>query len=194
MKPPITDDIFKTLARHAELDAQGVPRIVRQYPIPSGIGDINSTERGSGARFNTGKAPYSLVPIKFMAETYMRANPDNVYAKALFFLGCYQTTCDVNQLYAAVEVLGMDGWEECARVFEYGMNKYAAWNWSKGMSWSVPLECATRHLLKLIDGERLDFESKLSHRGHVFCNLCMLVTFSVTFKEGDDLPPAGSLA
>ena len=35
---------------------------------PDGIGDINSTERGTGARYNTGKPDYSLIPLSSMAD------------------------------------------------------------------------------------------------------------------------------
>ena len=31
------------------------------------IGDVNSGARGSGARYNTGKPDYSLVPLRLMS-------------------------------------------------------------------------------------------------------------------------------
>lgn len=163
-------------------------------PLDAPVGDLNSDAKGSGARFNAGKAPYDLVPIKVMAETILRSSPDSGPAKALFLLGCYQSTHDINWLYAMVDELGLEGWSECAAVFQYGKAKYAAWNWSKGMSWSVPVACMTRHLLAMLADAAVDDESKLPHRGHVFCNICMLVTYSKTYVEGNDLPPAGALA
>jgi hypothetical protein len=61
------------------------------------------------------------------------------------------------------------------------------------MPWSVPLACATRHLLAMIRGESIDPESGIPHRGLVFCNVVMLYTFGRTYQEGDDRPAAGLL-
>ena len=62
------------------------------------------------------------------------------------------------------------------------------------MAWSIPLACATRHLIAMINGEEIDPESGLPHRGHVYCNICMLLTYAETFVEGDDRPIDGALA
>jgi hypothetical protein len=108
------------------------------------VGDVESTERGSGARFNDGKVPLDLIPLSALIE--------------------------------------------CARVFDYGRKKYAAWNWAKGMDWSVPYGCLLRHMAAWFDGEDSDPESGLPHLGHAMCNLVMLSTFARTFREGDDRP------
>lgn len=110
-----------------------------------GIGDVNSAEKGSGARFNGGKADLSLIPL-----------------------------CTL---------------EDEARVWMYGKKKYAAWNWTKGMPWSVPLACALRHLAAWQRGEDIDQESGEPHLAHVMCNLRMLMLYSKTYQEGDDRPP-----
>lgn len=178
-------------ARHSEIQGAGAPA--------GGIGDINSSEKGSGARFNAGKVPYDLVPLTIMAESYLRSGLEGEAwhaAIALLHLGEYQSDASgVDALLNAMAELGVrGGWEECARVFDYGRAKYKCWNWSKGMAWSVPLACAARHLLAMIHGEILDPESGLPHRGHAFCNLVMLITFAETYEEGDDLPEPGQLA
>ena len=111
---------------------------------PLGIGDVNSAEKGSGARFNGGKPDYSLIPLTTM--------------------------------------------EDEARVWMYGKNKYAAWNWAKGMAWSVPLACLLRHLAAWQRGEEVDQESGLPHLAHAMCNLRMLTLYAKTFPEGDDRP------
>jgi len=109
------------------------------------IGDVNSTEKGSGARYNAGKPDLSLIPL-----------------------------CTL---------------EDEAKVWMYGKQKYAAWNWAKGMDWSVPLACALRHLSKWQAGEENDEESGLPHLAHAMCNLRMLTLYSKTYQEGDDRPP-----
>jgi len=149
------------------------------------VGDINSSEVGSGARFNGGKPPFDLVPISMIAAFY---GVESSEATAMAALGRFQEGGDADELMNAMADLGQDGWAECALVFDYGRGKYAAWNWAKGMDWSVPLACAVRHLLSMMRGETLDTESGLPHRGHVFCNLVMLWTYHRTFKQGDDRP------
>ena len=160
------------------------------------IGDINSTERGSGARFNDGKAPVELIPLDLIAATAMfETHRERKQAlRCLENLGGFQRTGQVVYLEDATRDLRDESeppsvvWKECAAVFDYGRGKYREWNWAKGMKWSVPLACAARHLLAIIDGEYLDPESKLPHRGHVMCNLVMLMQYQRTYQEGDDLP------
>lgn len=332
------------------------------------IGDVNSTERGSGARFNTGKPPMDLVPLRAVAAYYRGpfvSEERRAYIAALDAIGRYQAGGGIECLIDAFQSLG-NGWIECAMVFDYGRRKYSqrgdcicsagnaarkmsngftstatkatnnashsgvcarvattetsssatratengkqpitesglsdqrivsarehqnasaahsvdwmshtrkthaidassastdsressttplcepaapfaegvigcesttatseetcaehyaipailaldlsrglsnglnahsptcgvhkvvpntgAWNWAKGMAWSVPIACAARHLMAMLAGEVLDAESKLPHRGHVFCNLVMLFTYASTFVEGDDRP------
>jgi hypothetical protein len=110
----------------------------------SGIGDVNSQAKGSGARFNTGKPDFSLIPL-----------------------------CTL---------------EDEARVWEYGKKKYAAWNWTKGMDWSVPFACAMRHMAAWQRGEECDPESGLPHLAHAQCNLRMLTLYKTVYPQGDDRP------
>jgi hypothetical protein len=79
--------------------------------------------------------------------------------------------------------------EECAAVFDYGSRKYASWNWVKGMKWSIPIDCALRHARALwVGNEENDPESGLPHRGHIMCNIVMLLHYRQYFPEGNDLP------
>lgn len=121
------------------------PEHTQTFGPLDGIGDVNSNEKGSGARYNGGKADLSLIPL-----------------------------CTL---------------EDEARVWMYGKQKYAAWNWTKGMPWSVPLACALRHLAAWQRGEDMDPESGEHHLAHVMCNLRMLMLYSKTYQEGDDRPP-----
>jgi hypothetical protein len=45
----------------------------------------------------------------------------------------------------------------------------------------------------MIRGEDIDPESGEPHRGHVFCNVVMLLQYTKTYTEGNDLPPKGML-
>ena len=108
------------------------------------IGDIKSTAKGTGARYNDNKPDLSLIPF-----------------------------CTL---------------EDEARVWMYGKAKYAAWNWAKGMDWSVPFACMMRHMAAWQRGEHLDAESGLPHLAHAMCNLRMLTLYSKTYLQGDDRP------
>lgn len=155
------------------------------------IGDVNSDARGSGARFNAGKAPIELIPLRLIAAQARHAGRYGKFASeidALEALACFQEGGSEDDLHEAVYAMGA-AWVECAQVFDYGRKKYASWNWAKGMAWSVPLACAARHLVfGTMEGEEFDLESKLTHRGHFLCNIVMLLTFVHTYPEGDDRP------
>lgn len=154
------------------------------------IGDINSQDIGSGARFNSGKADWSLLPLTIVAASLAsKVPPDSLDLQALRLLGSYQATGSIADLFAILDLYGLEGLEECARVFEYGKKKYAAWNWAKGMAWSVCLACAARHLRDiLLKGQTHDEESGHLHRGHVLCNVFMLLHYQVHYRQGNDLP------
>ncbi len=89
----------------------------------------------------------------------------------------------------AFELVPLVALEDCAKVFDYGRQKYAPWNWAKGMPWSAPLGCLLRHLSAWQRGEDNDPESGLPHLGHVMANLVMLTTYARTFPQGDDRTP-----
>lgn len=112
----------------------------------AGIGDVTSTVKGSGARYNGGKPDMSLIPLSTL--------------------------------------------EDEARVWMYGKAKYAAWNWAKGMPWSVPFACLMRHLAAWQRGEENDAETGLPHLAHAMCNLRMLTLYAKGYPAGDDRPPA----
>ena len=64
-----------------------------------------------------------------------------------------------------------------------------SWNWAKGQAWSVPLASALRHIVfGILAGETHDPESGETHRGHVACNIVMLLTYLTSYPEGDDRP------
>lgn len=153
---------------------------------------------GTGLRYNQGKPPMELVPIRALAE-YVEIT----FGKSLNpVIGCLQHLARFQErdvkvlLHDALAELSQDStaiFAEAARVFDYGRNKYHEWNWAGGFLWSVPLACAVRHLMAMADGQENDEESGLPHRGHVACNMIMLLTFLHKFPELDDRPPLGTL-
>lgn len=156
------------------------------------VGDVKSNERGSGARFNDGKAPFDLMPLRLLHNYHARYSamytPDKCKALGcLYRLALWQESGEVDYLYDAMEVLGSD-FAEAMHVLDYGRRKYAAWNWAKGMQWSVCLGCAVRHILSILRGEKVDPESGRNHAGHVMCNIIFLLTFIRSYPEGDDRP------
>lgn len=164
--------------------------------ITDGIGDVNSDARGSGARFNTGKVPYELLPLDIVFEATGTGDQDDhpVAQQIIIGLGMWQRD-DRHADWLTAAFRAACGGEvtlpallDAARVFDYGRRKYAEWNWAKGMKWSAPLACAVRHCLAILAGEENDPESGLPHIGHVQCNLLMLLTFAETYPEGDDRP------
>jgi len=78
--------------------------------------------------------------------------------------------------------------EPVVRVWEQGQEKYKAWNWAKGMPWSVPLSCLMRHLSAYQAGETFDDESGQSHMAHIICNAMMLLHYERAYTDGDDRP------
>ena len=145
----------------------GVPRVnpshitkasdMLRRPL-AGIGDVFSTAPGSAARYNTGKAPLELLPLRCMHAYYYSGKSATIprwqldALAALSALAEWQERGSMASLVDVLHHLG-DSWTECAEVFDYGRKKYAEWNWAKGFSWSVPLACAARHLRSILDGE-----------------------------------------
>lgn len=173
--------------------------------MQDGLGDLQSTAKGSGARFNRGKTAVELIPLWIPAATHLIAAshpPRQMVAGGALYssellremlsqLSDFQTRqAEGTALLNILALLGMDVWKDCADVFDYGRHKYAEWNWAKGMSWSAVIGCAGRHLLfGMMRNEPIDSESGLPHRGHLACNLVMLLTYIDSYPEGDDRPP-----
>jgi hypothetical protein len=162
-----------------------------QFDTTNAVGDVTSTARGSGARFNNGKPDLSLIPLCIVAASFGpvgdMGHVNWRIRDALWHLGKFQTTGLLVELNCAIALL-TPFWRDCAQVFDYGRKKYAEWNWAKGMAWSIPLACGGRHALAALEGEENDAESGLSHVGHFLCNLVMLRTFITGYPEGNDLP------
>lgn len=77
---------------------------------------------------------------------------------------------------------------DCARVLEFGTQKYGRDNWKKGMDVSIILDSLLRHVSALQSGVLIDEESSLSHIGHIQCNALFLGNVNniqdIQLKEG----------
>ena len=152
------------------------------------VGDVNSNKRGSGARANGDKVPMDLIPVSVWRNKWRTAMAQSVDGNQLLDIVYALEKWQEGEYKPLDKVLSFNCLEGACRVFEYGTKKYAAWNWAKGMPWSVPLGCALRHIQAVLDGEFIDDESGLPHIDHVFSNLIMLDYFEKHYPEGDDRP------
>lgn len=71
-------------------------------------------------------------------------------------------------------------------VYAYGENKYAAWNWTKGMAWSRMSDAMLRHYERFSMGEARDPESGLLHSAHMAWNAIGLLTYELLGLGEDD--------
>lgn len=159
---------------------------------PSGVGDVNATNRGSAARYNSGKVRLELLPLWMVVATTNKKNfnhsDQHIALESLAYISEFQRTHDEKYIDYAIHCLS-NNWDDAANVFDYGRKKYAEWNWVKGMNWSIPIACIARHCRKMFKGELVDDESNYSHLGHILCNVVMLKCYISGFPEGNDLPP-----
>ncbi len=159
------------------------------------VGDIDSDEKGTGARMNAGKEEVGLILVRHWAEIFKNAlnnaSDANYEDRALLIsvraLSRFQEgQLTGNELLKTISARWLD---QAVPVMEYGMLKYSRWNWLKGMPWTVPLASAVRHAKAvLLRGEDDDPESGLKHIGHYTCNILMLATYWYTYPEGNDFP------
>jgi hypothetical protein len=82
---------------------------------------------------------------------------------------------------------------EIAKVLTQGAQKYADYDWEKGVEWGRTYGSIQRHLLSWHAGEDLDPESNLSHLAHAACQLLFLIEFLETHRELDNRPSSQAL-
>jgi hypothetical protein len=75
---------------------------------------------------------------------------------------------------------------EEAKVWTFGMKKYAAFNWANGLSYLRILSAIMRHTNAIASGEDVDPESGLLHAAHVRCCAAMLIEFTKAFRKDLD--------
>jgi len=76
--------------------------------------------------------------------------------------------------------------EGAARAFAFGLKKYAANNWRKGISHSELVSAIKRHINAWNEGEDNADDSGLSHLDHAAADLAMLMNMQTSHPELDD--------
>lgn len=76
--------------------------------------------------------------------------------------------------------------EQIAKVMTKGAEKYAPYNWQKGMPWSECEASMLRHFYAYKSGEDFDPETGLYHLAHAAVNLMFLVDYYRTNPQFDD--------
>jgi len=76
--------------------------------------------------------------------------------------------------------------EGLVKVLDFGMRKYAAHNWKKGLPYSEIVDSLQRHLNSFMNGEELDPESGLPHVDHMQCNTMFLSFMAKNRPDMDD--------
>ncbi len=85
-----------------------------------------------------------------------------------------------------LDLLPFEALQSTAEVLTFGMKKYDAHNWRKGLVWSRLIAALLRHLFAWISGQDKDPETGLSHLAHASCCLMFLQTFEITNTGLDD--------
>lgn len=82
-----------------------------------------------------------------------------------------------NEGKARLTLLSPYAQEGCARVLMFGAQKYAPWNWTKGLPTAETLDSLLRHVSAIQRGEVYDQESGLPHIDHIQCNAMFISHF-----------------
>lgn len=84
-------------------------------------------------------------------------------------------------------LLPEDAVAEVVKVLAQGAEKYADWNWARGLKWDSETAASLhRHLAAWKRGEDFDEESGQHHMAHVACNALFLLHYHLTGKGEDD--------
>lgn len=178
------------------------------YDYVMARGDLESQEFGSGARADSGKPSWGLMPLNqvmvSLRDPIVMESPRNdedaltpqdlIWELAKFqrigtpslaySLLAYTYAFLMDSMYADFFTASI----EVIRVWEHGEKKYAAFNWMKGMSWNSVIGCYMRHIQAIQQGTTVDEESGRLHAAHLVCNAMMLVHYTENYPEGNDLP------
>ena len=75
-----------------------------------------------------------------------------------------------------------------SEIMTFGAQKYAAWNWAKGLEQSRLYGALQRHLTAWYMGEELDPETGKPHLWHAGCCMMFLIETAELRPDLDDRP------
>lgn len=88
-----------------------------------------------------------------------------------------------------LDLLPMSALIEVGEILKFGAEKYAPYNWAKGMSYSRLIAASLRHIFAFNQGQDLDPETNRSHIAHALCCLLFLMEYEARkskFEQYDD--------
>ncbi len=87
-----------------------------------------------------------------------------------------------------LHALPWEALQELGRIYSFGAQKYADYNFRKGYQWSLSFDAMLRHAFAFWNREDLDEESQLHHMAHATWHALTLTLFALTGKGTDDRP------
>ncbi len=88
-----------------------------------------------------------------------------------------------------LDLLPMDALVEVGEILKFGAEKYAPYNWARGMLYSRLIAACMRHVFSFNKGEDNDPETGRSHIAHALCCLLFLMEYETKkneYKQFDD--------
>lgn len=88
-----------------------------------------------------------------------------------------------------LDLLPMDALVEVGEILKFGAEKYAPYNWARGMLYSRLIAACMRHVFSFNKGEDNDPETGRSHIAHALCCLLFLMEYEKKkndYKQFDD--------
>jgi hypothetical protein len=152
------------------------------------VGDVDSTAKGSAARYNDGKPELAQIPMEMWSDMVARCGgyESGWVTAVLSHWHNYQLSGNSDYLIGALRVIPVERMHLAAEVLTYGATKYKQWNWTKGQAWSIPFNSGLRHVKSWMEQELFDPESGCTHIGHFICNVLFLAYYVDHYPEGED--------
>ena len=88
-------------------------------------------------------------------------------------------------------LLSSDALNGLIEILMFGKERYGAFNWAKGLTYSRVYDALERHIKAWWNGENLDPDSHKSHLYHVLCNAMFLahfISYPDKYIDFDDRP------
>lgn len=170
-----------------DFEIQQKPYISAEGDMRMAVGDIDSNAAGTAARANGNKQAMDLIPVSFWLNQWKNSeNMDIEIWDMLEALDSWQKGNDS----ALLDWLGeTQDISQAIPVLVFGCKKYKAWNWAKGMPYSVSLGSLLRHTQAILNHDMIDSESGEDHWSHILCNIMFICYHTYNFPELDDRPP-----